>query len=1018
MERQLVLTVFLLSVLGAGSVGLFRYHRAILPGKGDPDSTYAELKGDLTIGGLFPVHNKGQGGKPCGKLNSDRGIQRLEAMLYAIKEINSNTSLLPGITLGAHILDTCARDTYALEQSLEFVRNSLTNIDIYNGYYCDDGSQAKITNMPAAVTAVVGASDSSVSGQVANLLRLFRIPQVSYASTSAKLSDKTRFDYFARTVPPDTFQAKAMVEIIQIFNWTYVSTVASEGDYGEMGIDMFKKEALARNICIAAEETIPNSANDDTFDLIVERLREKSNAKVVVLFIKGSDVPKLLSAAKNLTDPFVWIASDGWGEQEAAVKNVEDVAEGAITIELSSKPIKAFNKYFKNLTPDLKNRNPWFNEYWEDKFFCRLPYTKRENSSFPVCDIGLTNKKFEPESKIQFVVDAVYAIAYALDNVRKEVCGTPSGMCSGLRNLDGARLYKAILNVTFQDVAKRQVQFDERGDGMGRYDIYNFQRVNGDWKYVPVGHWLESLYLDETKIQVNSRLGSLPESRCSAPCRPNEAKIVQQGDNCCWICKPCQPRQYLIDEHTCEDCGFARWPTFDLKTCHDLPEKYLQPNEVWALVPMIIALLGIMMTGAVIAVFMKYNDTPLVKASSRELSYMLLGGLVMCFVMTFVIIAKPSVGTCALVRLGLGLSFTVCYTALLTKTNRIYRIFTRQTSTNVQKVNYISPISQLLICTALISVQAVGVVVWLAVEPPDTQLVYPFGRQDQVILKCKIKDKSLMMSLVYVMLLIIVCTIYAFKTRKVPDNFNETKYIGFTMYTTCIVWLAFVPIYFGTQTDHRIQTTTMCIAVSISAFVALGCLFAPKVYIILFQPEKNVRSMNRQKPSFKSAVMFAKERHMAGALNGPGQGKPPLSAMIQSKNSDNPSSDNGLLKSSNTCTPRDVHVTWKDLDTGKDKKKDLNPPKPYVPPILPREPLENMKIPDRFKEVEKFREDEKKPEDEKTKEPEKSSLNIERRSPVGSSNVKQSNSSGLDPEVEKIFASNLKRETKDFPMEM
>ncbi|KAI8503844.1 Metabotropic glutamate receptor 3 [Branchiostoma belcheri] len=133
MERQLVLTVFLLSVLGAGSVGLFRYHRAILPGKGDPDSTYAELKGDLTIGGLFPVHNKGQGGKPCGKLNSDRGIQRLEAMLYAIKEINSNTSLLPGITLGAHILDTCARDTYALEQSLEFVRNSLTNIDIYNG---------------------------------------------------------------------------------------------------------------------------------------------------------------------------------------------------------------------------------------------------------------------------------------------------------------------------------------------------------------------------------------------------------------------------------------------------------------------------------------------------------------------------------------------------------------------------------------------------------------------------------------------------------------------------------------------------------------------------------------------------------------------------------------------------------------------------------------------------------------------------------------------------------------------
>lgn len=61
--------------------------------------------------------------------------------------------------------------------------------------------------------------------QVANLLRLFQIPQISYASTSAKLSDKSRYDFFARTVPPDFYQAKAMAEILRFFNWTYVSTV-------------------------------------------------------------------------------------------------------------------------------------------------------------------------------------------------------------------------------------------------------------------------------------------------------------------------------------------------------------------------------------------------------------------------------------------------------------------------------------------------------------------------------------------------------------------------------------------------------------------------------------------------------------------------------------------------------------------------------------------------------------------------------------------------------------------------
>lgn len=91
---------------------------------------------------------------------------------------------------------------------------------------------------------------------MANLLRLFQIPQISYASTSSKLSDKTRYDYFARTVPPDFYQAKAMAEILRFFNWTYVSTVASEGDYGETGIEAFEQEARMRNICIATSEKV------------------------------------------------------------------------------------------------------------------------------------------------------------------------------------------------------------------------------------------------------------------------------------------------------------------------------------------------------------------------------------------------------------------------------------------------------------------------------------------------------------------------------------------------------------------------------------------------------------------------------------------------------------------------------------------------------------------------------------------------------------------------------------------
>ncbi len=172
-------------------------------------------------------------------------------------------------------------------------------------------------------------SFSFVFLQVANLLRLFQIPQISYASTSAKLSDKSRYDYFARTVPPDFYQAKAMAEILRYFNWTYVSTVASEGDYGETGIDAFQQEARALQICIATSAKVSRSMDLYSYDGVIRSLLQKSNAKVVILFTRSEDARELLVAAKRMNASFIWVASDGWGAQESVVRGSENVADGA-----------------------------------------------------------------------------------------------------------------------------------------------------------------------------------------------------------------------------------------------------------------------------------------------------------------------------------------------------------------------------------------------------------------------------------------------------------------------------------------------------------------------------------------------------------------------------------------------------------------------------------------------------------------------------------------------------------------
>ena len=80
-------------------------------------------------------------------------------------------------------------------------------------------------------------------------VRSFQIPQISYASTGIELSDKSRFGYFSRVVPPDSYQAQALVDVLRAFGWTYVSTLADEGNYGEKGIAEFENRAQKSGKC-------------------------------------------------------------------------------------------------------------------------------------------------------------------------------------------------------------------------------------------------------------------------------------------------------------------------------------------------------------------------------------------------------------------------------------------------------------------------------------------------------------------------------------------------------------------------------------------------------------------------------------------------------------------------------------------------------------------------------------------------------------------------------------------------
>ncbi|XP_078514555.1 metabotropic glutamate receptor 5 isoform X1 [Lissotriton helveticus] len=807
----------------------------------------AHVPGDIIIGALFSVHHQPTVEKvherKCGEVREQYGIQRVEAMLHALDRINADPMILPNITLGCEIRDSCWHSAVALEQSIEFIRDSLISSDEEEGLVkCVDGSSAPF-KIKKPIVGVIGPGSSSVAIQVQNLLQLFNIPQIAYSATSMDLSDKTLFKYFMRVVPSDAQQARAMVDIVKRYNWTYVSAVHTEGNYGESGMEAFKDMSAKEGICIAHSYKIYSNAGEQSFDKLLKKLKSHlPKARVVACFCEGMTVRGMLMAMKRqgLSGEFMLLGSDGWADRYDVTDGYQREAVGGITIKLQSPDVKWFDDYYLQLRPETNHRNPWFQEFWQHRFQCKLKGYSQENPKFnKTCNSRFTLKsQHVQDSKMGFVINAIYAMAHGLHKMQMALCPGYKGLCDAMKPIDGQKLLDCLMKANFTGVAGDMIMFDENGDSPGRYEIMNFKKMGKDYyDYINVGSWDNGeLKMDDDEIW--SAKNTVIRSVCSDPCAKGQIKVIRKGEvSCCWTCTPCKENEIVFDEYTCQACNLGSWPRHDLTGCDLIPVEYLRWGDPEPIAAVVFACLGLLATMFVTAVFILYRDTPVVKSSSRELCYIILAGICLGYLCTFCLIAKPQWIYCYLQRIGIGLSPAMSYSALVTKTNRIARILAgSKKKICTKKPRFMSACAQLVIAFLLICVQLGIIVALFIMEPPNVIFHYPSIRE--VYLICNTTNMGVVTPLGYNGLLILSCTFYAFKTRNVPANFNEAKYIAFTMYTTCIIWLAFVPIYFGS--NYKI--ITMCFSVSLSATVALCCMFVPKVYIILAKPERNVRS--------------------------------------------------------------------------------------------------------------------------------------------------------------------------------
>ncbi len=799
----------------------------------------------VMLAGLFPVRvNENE---MCGKLRNS-AVERIEAMIYAIQRVNQNPNLLPEVNLTFDIRDTCTIPVMALGNTLSFVL-----LDV------DSVPSNQTSLLPSGV---LGPAISDGSLLVANVLQLYQVPQISYGSTAAVLSDQTRYKYFFRTIPSDVQQVRAIAGLIREFNWTYVFVLHSADTYGTDGSRSLVNELNGRNgsvSCSAVQISLPlgSMENDNVFDRAVDEMSREwaRNAAVAVLFGHDEEARGMLSAVERRVqlDPssplrnITWIASDSWGLSLA--ENLYSKARGMLAVQPVSYSVADFVEYFTSLTPNT-TRNPWFNGYWESFFGCSLD----TNSKNP-CSLETQRLPSNLMLSLQhpYVISGVYAFAVALDRMladycpSKRLCDQVVVMRSNHRVVDGRKLRQYLLNVSLSDINFLQQNdsrlFDSFGDVQGSYMIYNLQgSEDSELSFRLVATWDHLRLLTVNKNAIEWRSGSdlPPQSVCSLPCGPGQEPIaIPDQAQCCWRCKDCLGEFTVSSGEGCYECNKTFLPNADRSSCDPIELTYFTWSSPLGIVITILASAGTVVcifTGLAYIVF--FNEK-LIKASSRELSALLLCGILFCYILSFIFLIKPSPGTCAIQRIGSSLSFALVFSALLVKTNRIHRIFNRATHEMTSLPRFVSPISQVVITCLLVLVQMIIASIWLAAEPPRVTTVKASRKTLELVCDHS-PHATLLVTVLYNLILLIGSTYFAFRTRKVPENYNEARFVNITLFTLCLIWLAFVPTYYISTVELGTiyQLFLLLLNILLSASATMCCLIMPKLILVVLQKVK------------------------------------------------------------------------------------------------------------------------------------------------------------------------------------
>ncbi|XP_053120156.1 vomeronasal type-2 receptor 26-like [Hemicordylus capensis] len=714
--------------------------------------------------------------------------------------------------------------------------------------------------------AVIGGPNADLDLHMATILSLYKIPLLTYGSASM-MNNHIQAVFSHCMFPNGAHQYKGILQLLLHFKWTWIGVIYLDIDtaysFVQNVLQMFSQSGVCSEF-IAKLPTITFSREVYTtmLDIIqITNMAMKSTAKVVILHGEIQSIICLrmilrLSEFEDIpmnTNAKLWIMTaqvDFTSHSSLRSWDLETI-HGAISFAVHSVEVLGFHKFLQIRNPTSEKEDGFIKAFWQQAFLCSLPSSEAEDEAQDICT-GEERLETLPGSVFEMsmtghsysVYNAVYAVAHALHAMHLSTL-TNGGRSKHLNQ----QLHHFLRSMPFNNGAEETFSFNQHGELVAGFNIINwvtfpnqsFLRVKVG-KIDPQAPQDEAFTIDEDVIVWPTRFNQAqPLSLCNGPCYPGYSRKKKEGEPfCCYDCLPCPEGKISNQQDVdyCFQCSEDHHPNIDQDGCIPKVITFLSYEEPLGTSLASCALSFAFITVLVLGIFIKHQETPIVKANNRNLTYTLLISLLLSFLCIMLFIGQPGKMMCLLQKISFGMVFAVAVSCILGKTTIVVLTFmATKPGSNMKKwLGKWMANSIVLFCSLI---QGIICIVWLATFPPFPDLDM-HAMTEEIVLECNVGSNFMFYCVLsFLGFLAIVSFIAALKARKLPDSFNEAKFITFSMLIFCSVWVSFVPAYLSTKGKSMVAVEVFSILASSSGL--LSCIFFPKCFVIVLRRNLNKR---------------------------------------------------------------------------------------------------------------------------------------------------------------------------------